>query len=219
MPGRKLPAKPCGTVSQRVIPAGTTLWRVHSADRAASAFCPVQSDDLFGGGRFDSTSEDYYTFLYAAFTPETALCETLLQGLSFRGHATRQLQRKVVRRRSLSRLTTTTALTLVSLASTADLTRICQDDDWLIRADGHEYAHTRAWARWLRRQESDAHGMIWLSSRDLPRLSVVLFGDRCPADAVKPDLAEESVRLDDAAGAAYLNSRLGPYGVTISPPR
>ena len=215
---RTPPALPCDTLAYTELPAGTTLWRVHRTHRSAAEFCPVPSDDLFGGGRFDSTSKDLYPFMYAAFTPETALCETLLHGLRFRGR-TRQLLRREVKGRSLSNLTTTTGLTLLSLATSTDLARICQPDDWLLRADGHEYAQTRAWARWLREHASSVHGLIWQSRHNLPERSLILFGDRCPAGALVPDVSERPVKLDDAPGAAYLNRRLSPYAVTVSPPR
>jgi hypothetical protein len=215
---RQPPAAPCGSLRHDVIPAGSTLWRVHRTRHPAAGFCPDAADQLFGGGRFDSTSSDVYPFLYAARTPETALCETLLRGLRFRGRS-RQLLRHQVTDRVLSSLTTTTTLTLLSLASTVDLASICQPDDWLLRAEGHEYAHTRAWAHWLRRQAATVHGFVWLSRHNLPDQSIIIFGDRCPRDALKPDPSMQPVQLDTAAGAAYLNSRLGPYGVTIAPPR
>ncbi len=133
---------------------------MHPRKHPADAFCPVPADALFGGGRFDSTSSDAYPFLYAGLTAETALCETLLRDLKFRG-TSRQVLRAHVRGRVLSCLTTTTPLTMLSLASAVDLACICQPDDWLLRADGHEYAQTRAWAHWLRTRARTVHGLIW----------------------------------------------------------
>jgi hypothetical protein len=177
----------------------------------------VPSDPLFGGGRFDSTSMDTYSFFYAGLTPETALCETLLRSLKFTG-CSRQLLRTEVRGRALSRLTTTAPLTMLSLASAVDLASICQPDDWLLRADGHEYAQTRAWAHWLRKQDATVNGFIWQSRYNVPHEAIILFGDRCPDRDTALTIVEESIRLDDAGGAGYLNRCLAPFSVSIAPP-
>lgn len=212
---RALPGEPCGTLHQTVLPAGTGLWRVHRGRYPADSFSPKPADVLFGGGRFDSTCADAYPFFYAGLTPETALCEALLRGLVFNG-LSRQLPRAGVRGRVLSSLTTTVPLTMLSLTSAVDLASICQPDDWLVRADGHEYAQTRAWAHWLRKHASTVHGFVWRSRFNTPHEAIVLFGDRCPGNGTRVGV---SIRLDDADGAAYLNNQLAPYRVTISPPR
>jgi len=215
---RTPPAAPCGPLHQVNLPAGAELWRVHDRKHAAGSFCPVPADALFGGGRFDSTSGDTYPFLYAGLTPETALCETLLRDLKFRG-SSRQLLRAHVRGRVLSCLTTTTPLPMLSLASATDLASICQPDDWLLRAEGHEYAQTRAWAHWLRQQANTVSGFIWQSRYDLPHEAIILFGDRCPSGRPAPVTVRYAISLDDADGADYLNGHLAPYNVIIAPPR
>lgn len=192
------------------------MWRVHRRNFAAGSFCPVPADVLFGGGRFDCIATDAYPYFYAGLTPETALCEALLRGLKFRGQS-RQLPRAGVRSRVLSSLTTAVPLTMLSLADAVDLASICQPDDWLLRADGHEYAQTRAWAHWLREVASNVHGFVWRSRYNTPHQAIILFGDRCPRKGTFA--TGESVRLDDTDGATYLNNVLAPYRVTISPPR
>jgi hypothetical protein len=214
---RSLPPAPCGTLHYVELPAGTSLWRVHWRRHPADTFCPIPSDTLFGGGRFDSTLADSYPFLYAGLNPETALCETLLRALKFHG-ASRQLLRAEIKNRVLSRLTTTIPLVMLSLASAVDLASICQPDDWLLRADGHEYAQTRAWAHWLRKQVGSATGLLWLSRYNSPEKAIILFGDRCPASTL-PAILDESIILDDDGGAAYLNTHLAPYGVSVARPR
>lgn len=215
---RQPPAKPCGILNQLHLPAGSRLWRVHEQEHAADGFCPVPADVLFGGGRFDSTSSDAYPFCYAGLTPETALCETLLRGLAFKGRK-RQLPLATIRGRTLSCLVTSTPLVLLSLTDSVDLASICQPDDWLLRADGHEYAHTRAWAHWLRQQAAGVHGLIWRSRYNMPHEAVVLFGDRCPGNGAVPAAIRESRVLDDDDGRDFLNKRLAPYRVTIAGPR
>ncbi len=215
---RALPPAPCGPLHHTDLPAGTELWRVHPRKHPGNAFCPVPADALFGGGRFDSTGSDAYPFLYAGLTPETALCETLLRDLKFTG-TSRQVLRAQVRGRILSCLTTTTPLTMLSLASAVDLASICQPDDWLLRADGHEYAQTRAWAHWLRTQARTIHGFIWQSRYNVPHTAIILFGDRCLGTDPAPLTVQHAISLDDADGADYLSSRLARYHVSIAPPR
>jgi hypothetical protein len=214
---RRPPAHPCGDIELTGLDAGTRLWRVHPTRVPASEFRAVPSDDLFGGGRFDSTSKDLYPYLYTAFAPETALCETLLTGLGFGPRKVRQLPRAQVNGRSISAVEITVPLKLISLVKTTNLVSLCQSDDWLLRADGHEYAQTREWAHWLRAQEPAAQGLVWQSRHNLMERSVVLFGDRCPPDSVVAN--EETIELGDCPGADYLNRTLQEYRVVIARPR
>ena len=46
----------------------------------------------------------------------------------------------------------------------------------------------------------------------------VLFGDRCPDDALR-EKPREAIDLDDVAGADWLNHRLARYRVRVSRPR
>jgi len=108
---------------------------------------------------------------------------------------------------------------MLSLTDAIDLASICQPDDWLLRADGHEYAQTRAWAHWLRKRASTVHGFVWRSRYNTPHQTIILFGDRCPRSGTLPATVGQSISSDDADGAAYLNDRLAPYRVTISPPK
>jgi RES domain len=204
-----------GCPVRRVLASGTSLWRVHDRDYGPTAFKDEPADKHFGGGRFDSTADDLYPYLYAALADTTAVTETLVRGLPFAGNRTRTLPRKSLSGRSLCRLELTSELTLISLVSSTDLAAVKQDD-WLISADAKEYAFTRRWAHWLRAQACWAHGLIWSTRRDLGEASVVLFGDRCPAGAVR--LTEPCLDLDRAAGARWLNSMLAPYDVCIRPP-
>jgi hypothetical protein len=108
---------------------------------------------------------------------------------------------------------------MLSLADTVDLASICQPDDWLLRAEGHEYAQTRAWAHWLRKKAGSVHGFVWRSRFNLPHGAIILFGDRCPGSGTVPATIGRSISLDDTDGAAYLNSQLAAHLVTISPPK
>jgi hypothetical protein len=211
------PGALCGDPELLTLPPGSALWRVHGRLRPADQFNLNAAKSVWDGGRFDSTPADHFPFLYAGFSPETALCETLLRDLPFES-GSRQLLRKNVRDRVLSRLTTTAPLTLLSLVSTAHLAKICQHNDWLVHAEGLDYNGTRDWASWLRKQVADAQGLIWCSRRNVPERSIVLFGDRCPGGTVLTDRSVPSRRLDDVRGAEFLNLCLAPYAVTVSAP-
>lgn len=197
--------------------AGTTLWRVHRQHRGSTDFNSVQSDSHFGGGRFDSTAADSYPFLYAALERETALLETLGRSVPFDDRGQRKIRRAAVAQCRLSALRTAEDLILVSLLTTVDLATVCQDE-WLVQAEPREYPQTRRWGHWLRAQAPWAQGFLWPSRRDLGRQALVLFGDRCPGEALHP-LAGTSVELDSEAGARWLNSNLAPYRMSVRPPR
>lgn len=199
-----------------VLPAGTQLWRVHRCYRAADAFNDAGSDPLFGGGRFDGTAADPYSYLYAAFDPETAVLETLARGIPFDDRGHRLLRRAAVQRYQVTALVVAGELSLVSLISHEDLAAACQDE-WLIQAGPAEYPQTRRWGHWLRCQAGWAQGIRWPSSRHLGHDSVVLFGDRCPPGVLAARPAT-GIALDDRDGAAWLNSRLAPYRIRIKPP-
>jgi hypothetical protein len=201
--------------------AGTVLWRVHRRSRGVCEFKALESDQVFGGGRFDSTDNDPYPFLYAATDQDTALLETLVRGIPFDHRGWRWIRRVSVAEQRLSPLETTQDLTLISLLTAADLAAVRQDE-WLVQADPPAYPQTRRWGHWLRAQADWADGFVWLSRRnlghDLGHRAFVLFGDRCPDDALR-EKPREAVDLDDVAGADWLNDRLARYRVRVSRPR
>ena len=63
------------------LPAGTRLTRIHSADFDVTGFNPTVARSDLRGGRFDSTPDDEYAFLYAAADDATAVSEALLRDL------------------------------------------------------------------------------------------------------------------------------------------
>lgn len=212
------PSRFHGTVATHVLPAGRVVSRVHSFGWAAVSFNPVQSNVLFGGSRFDSTSADPYPYLYAGVDDSVALAETLLRDIPADDRGGRFLPKRAWRNRTVSRLETTTPLTLVSLRSGTDLAAIGQDT-WLVWCDAADYPQTRAWAHWLRSIHPCAAGLVWLSKREPGKEAYVFFGDRCPPgtfiDAPGP-LAPAAPFVDPVA-AAWLRAALRPYRVTIRP--
>jgi hypothetical protein len=197
--------------------SGTTLWRVHREDRAGDGFQAAESSAFFGGGRFDATPDDKYAFLYAAFRQETAILESLVRAIPFDSNGRRLLRRPAIARRRLSGLTTTRDLDLISLLTAADLAAVCQDE-WLVQADPRDYPQTRHWGHWIRASVPWVQGFAWPSRRDLGSRAVVLFGDRCP-DGTLRVIPGASVDLGTADGAAWLNTRLAPYRITVRRPR
>jgi hypothetical protein len=197
--------------------AGAVLWRVHRRSRGVCEFKALESDQVFGGGRFDSTDNDPYSFLYAATDQDTALLETLVRGIPFDHRGWRRIRRVNVAAQRLSPLQTTRELTLISLLTAADLAAVRQDE-WLVQADPPAYPQTRRWGHWLRAQADWADGFVWPSRRNLGHRAFVLFGDRRPDGALR-EKPGEATDLDDVAGADWLNDRLARYRVRVSRPR
>lgn len=217
MPPRPPPSGATATPRPIVLPAGTRLWRVHKKDHSGCAFKTVRTNPYFGGGRFDSTPDDPYPYLYAAPGEQTALLETLARGITFSEKGERLLRRAAVTGRRISVIELVRDLTLVSLLTTADLALACQDD-WLIRSPATEYPQTRNWGHWLRAQATWAQGFIWPSIRDLHGQNLILFGDRCAVGTLR-DVSELTVDLDNETGAQWLNEQLGPFRISVRPPK
>jgi hypothetical protein len=216
MPLARPPATAHASPSPVVLTAGVRLWRVHRRRRSGAAFNHVKADPHFGGSRFDSTPDDPYSFLYAAPGAQTALLEALVRGIPFNDNGKRQIRRADIADYRITAIEPTQDLTLISLLTTADLAAACQDE-WLIQTSPAEYPQTRRWAQWLRSQASWAQGLAWPSVRNLGRPTVVLFGDRVPADMLQV-VPGTAVDLGSATGAAWLNKQLAPYRITVRQP-
>jgi hypothetical protein len=211
------PAEPrgCdGDPNRHVLPAGTTLWRLHRRDRRPELWNDVPDDVAIGGGRFSSTADCRYPFLYLTFAPQTALAERLLRSLPFPEQGPRLVPRAGVVDRRLTMLATTGRLILLPLLTTPDLAAVCQDE-WLVHTGPHDYALTRRWAHWLRTEHPWTQGLIWPSRCNLGESAAVLFGDRCPPGTVQQ--AGPHRDLDDSPGTAWLNIQLAPYGAAVAP--
>lgn len=204
-----------------VLPAGTHLWRVHSSRYAAGEFKPFLPHDR-STGRFNSTPEDPYPYLYAAVDAETALAETLLRSLSpDPENGLRLVPWAWVRGKSLNGVRTGCALHLVSLCSGAALAAVCQDNDLLEGEGAERYARTRSWARELRAQVPEAMGMIWGSKRNPSRRALVLFGDRLADRAESPLTALPYRNIPDLGspdGVKEANQLLEPLRSAIREP-
>ncbi len=178
------PSRYAGAPAAHTLPAGTVLSRVHQVEYGATEFNPVGSDVLFGGGRFDSTKEDPYPYLYGADGDDAAVAETLLRDVDANDRGARFLPKTYWRNRQLSRLRTTMPLPLITIRTGRDLGAIGQDT-WLTTSNANDYPQTRAWAHWLREIDPNSCGLVWYSKREPATEALVLFGDRCPPNAIE----------------------------------
>ncbi|MCQ6556302.1 RES family NAD+ phosphorylase [Streptomyces sp. C10-9-1] len=217
MPNQPPPAALPGVPHRASLPAGTLLYRVHSSHRPAAGFNPVPSQELYGGGRFDSTPRAPYPYLYAGFGVGAAVSEVLLRSVPFTPDGgLRLIPRGAVARRSLSYLRLAEEVEVLSLMSGADLASVGQDS-WLIHAEHPEYPQTRDWARWLReRTRPWAQGFVWPSKREPADRVAVLFEDRCPAKLLEADAAPP-VDFGTPEGERWLNGVLLGYGARVAP--
>ncbi|OIJ65156.1 RES family NAD+ phosphorylase [Streptomyces mangrovisoli] len=217
MPNYRPPEHLTATPAKAVLTRGTVLHRVHSLHRPATAFNPRPAHCLYGGGRFDATACDRYGYLYAGTTPAAAVCETLLRSLPFDpAGGPRLLPRAAVRGRGVSTLRLAADVTVVALMTAQDLAGVHQDS-WLVQTEAAEYAYTRDWAHWIRRHtEPWAQGMVWSSKREPGDRTVVLFGDRCPPDAVT-EVEGHTVDFATDDGRGWLDSVLRPYFTRLAP--
>ncbi|GAA4907302.1 RES family NAD+ phosphorylase [Streptomyces coeruleoprunus] len=216
MPNTPPPPVPPDTPVKATLPAGTPLFRVHRAEWAATAFNSVPAGRLWGGGRFDATEDDAYPFLYTGLTAASAVCESLLRSVPCHSPEPRPVPRSAVRGRRLAFLRLAVDLDVVSLMSGRDLAAVAQDS-WLVQAEAHEYAFTRAWGHWIRRHtEPWARGFVWPSKREPADRVAILFGDRCPPGAVE-ETGAPAVDLSAPEGEEWLNGLLRPYNAQVAP--
>ncbi|MEH0423955.1 RES family NAD+ phosphorylase [Streptomyces sp. B21-083] len=216
--GARLPDR--GTAEPKRVDweAGRVLYRVHSRKREAVEFNPTPQDHHFGGGRFDSTPNDRYSYLYAAPELTTALAERLLRDISFDGtNPTRVLPRKELEGKRLSQVRLARDVALLSLRSMFDLNAVQQNNDWLVRSEPTEYAFTRRWAHWLRAEAPWAQGFLYQSRLAFPKVSVVLF-DRDAHNDLLEATDEPARDLDEPDNVRWIGRRLKPFRVEVGPP-
>lgn len=220
MPAVPPPTSPKTTPDLVPLSSGTVLFRIHQVRFAADAFSPVLSHKYFGGGRFDATADDTYSYLYAGDAVSGAVAEMLLRDSPINATGAITVPRVAVSGRRLSAVRVATDLTVVALTGLTEL-RNCSQDTWLVQANPPEYPQTRHWGHWIRAQAPTAHGFVWLSKRDPTKQSYVLFGDRCPSGA----LVDSSVShlptdgqqpFDDSRGRAHLRLVLAPFNADVA---
>lgn len=221
MPSRQPPDDYTGDPRLADLDAGTVLTRLHSDAYDVVEFNPTVSDSRYRGGRFDATSADPYSHLYAAADDASAVSEALLRDLPIDRHGAQLLPRRALIGRRISWLAPTRGLTLVSLVTGQDLAAVAQTT-WLTQCGADEYPETRRWARSIRGWAPEAHGFQWRSRREPAGVAYVFFGDRCPPGSLKPITDNTPVPADDnpldqGAGELYVRRILEGYRVTLFP--
>ena len=209
MPAYPPPPSAPNRAKTAVLPAGTALFRVHSAHFAPDAFNPTDPGAAPGGGRFDSVGGQP-AYLYAALTPRAAIAEALLRSVPFDARGVRQLPRVALLGRRLSEIRTTAPLRVVQLHGEG-LARLGQDV-WLVHCDAAEYESTRAWGAAILRWNPSAAGLAWHPRHDDDGMAVCLYEGRTAGGL-------EVVRTLDLAsgeGLAVARSTLIAFG--IAPP-
>jgi hypothetical protein len=214
VPLNQPPPSPPGTPSRHLLPAGTQLWRVHQHYLKADGFGPPTSS-VFGGGRFDATVPGRPGQLYASARRPTAIAEHFLPGLHFDEDGHRFLPRKALERHTLSAVTTIDDLTLLRLTTAEDLAAIGQDH-WLLSASADQYAVTREWTAWIRRTMPWAQGILWQSTIDLSRTTIVLFEPE-DGEPVVQAVDDLSYQLAGMAKEDWWTETLSRYGVSTEP--
>lgn len=203
-----------------MLPAGTVLTRLHDAAFDVAAFNPTVARNALDGGRFDSTPDDPYAFLYAAGDDSTAVAEALLRELPVDERGGRLLPRRRLGGLRIGWLRTTRDLTLVSLRSGRDLAAVGQDG-WLTVGPASDYEMTRRWATAIRSWDTEAAGMNWRSRLEPDGISYVFFADRCSDEALAEqhdDLPLPPGDRELAGGAArrYVGTLLAEYRAVLT---
>ncbi|WP_326770375.1 sigma-70 family RNA polymerase sigma factor (plasmid) [Streptomyces sp. NBC_01591] len=168
------PARPL-TARRAELPEGTGLYRVHHKRISSTAFNPRPAH-IFGGGRFDGTPEDPYSYLYAAQTPEAAVADTLLRATTFNPDGLRLVPLAAVVDRQLAKVRTTDPLLLIDLTTAEALHAVGASSELVLSED---FVRARAWSSVLRQHNPWAQGLLWPSRFRRGDHLVVLFGDRC----------------------------------------
>ncbi len=218
MPNRPPPEAYAGVPRRQEFRAGTTLTRIHGHRFSATGFNPTLADRHWGGGRFDASEDDSYSYLYAGGDDLCAIAETLVREPALSATGSYLLPQRALRGRMISWIAPTADLELLSLRSGRDLAAVSQDS-WLTKCEAKDYGFTRRWAHRLREWAPWAQGFVWRSRREEASLAYVFFGDRCTGsfeEAIDPVFTPpDGNRLDREPGASYVRALLAEYRVTV----
>ncbi len=178
--------KPRGRTVLRVLPAGTSVFRIHTAGREPAALNHTARPSRISGGRFDS-DDGSYGDIYVGDSPATAIAETLCRDLPLSG-AARLVPWTRIAGRALTRLTVVRDVKVLSLHGPA-LTQVSAPLA-LTKSGAQSYETTRAWANALRRWVPRAEGFAYRPRHDEDGLTWVLFVDTL-------EVADEPVLLTE----------------------
>lgn len=194
------------------IPAGTSVWRIHSAARGAADLNPPPRPRVRAGGCFDSL-DGSYAYLYIGDGPAAAVAETLCRNLPV-DHP-RLIPRAQIIGRALSELRTTRSVQVVDLTGTG-AARI-NAGAWLTKCDPSGYLHTRRWAAAILAANPDVDGVQYRPRHDENTLSWMLADS--PTTTVHPavEAAGGLIPLDSADGHYLLGALLTAHNAALAP--
>ena len=201
------------------MPAGTVFFRIHKKAHDSDSLNPNPSHRYYGGGRFDSTEDDRYDFLYAGSSLDVAITETLLRDIPVDDSGSRVVPRSRYSGRRQSAVIAKRLIQVVDLRAAQGLGAVAQDG-WLLAAEPIFYAQTRHWAHWIRERSKNTDGFVWMSRRQ-PISEAFLLYSPCghnflePVDhpEIPPGAASD---FDTPEGRNQLRNRLEGFGYTIS---
>lgn len=184
--------KPRGHPVLHILPAGTSVFRIHSTERAPDALNHTAQPSRLSGGHFDS-DDGSYGYIYLGDSPATAIAETLCRDLPLTGQARLVPWTRVIRR-ALTRLTVVRDVSVLALHGPA-WTQVGAPLS-LTKCGAGEYETTRRWAKALRRWVPQAEGFAYRPRHDEDGLTWVLFVDALEvADEPVPLTQPEALRV------------------------
>lgn len=219
MSNRIPPIRLSGGPNLTTLAAGAVLFRVHQTRFDAAAFNPEPAHRYYGGGRFDSTEDDRYEYLYAGESVGVAIAETFLRDIAYSARASAVLPRKAFAGRRISAVRLVRDCALVSLLDLADLSRAAQST-WLTQCEPRDYAQSRHWAHFIRSQAPNTDGFVWQSKREPARKAYLLY-KQDPTQTLVEQVPHFDVPTGDRAifdtslGRTFLRSVVNPYRVTL----
>ncbi|NMR29191.1 RES domain-containing protein [Crystallibacter degradans] len=158
-----------------VLPAGTTIYRVHDTKLAATEFNPG-----YGRSRFAFFGDPPVPALSAAETEAAAVAETLLHDIPVSGG---EIELRLVQRKVLSPLLVRRELRLAALLGDG-FRRLGVERTELTVTPAARYGDTVRWAEALHAGGVD--GLVWMSNRHDTSRAYILFGDRVAGSDLAP---------------------------------
>ncbi len=189
------------------------LHRVHQDQYHAHQFNP----GVQGNARFspihDGQGKPIPT-LYGGTTMDCALMESVFHDVPHTS-GFKSFDRGKLVRQMHSTVELTQPLQVVDLAS-VPLRKLGVTRKQLIDTEKDQYPVTRKWAETIHRQCSRAQGLSWVSRQDDSARAVVLFGDRIPDEALRPQGTSASL-INDASTYDAVLDLAERIGVVIIP--
>lgn len=195
------------------VPAGTSVWRIHSATRGAADLNPTPRPRVRSGGRFDSL-DGSYAYLYIGGSPAAAVAETLCRNLPV-DQSPRLIPRAQVIGRVLSELQITRPLRVVDLTGTG-AARI-NAGVWLTKCDPSGYLHTRRWAAAILAANPGVDGVQYRPRHDENTLSWMLADSPAAMSHRAVEAVGGLIPLDSADGQYLLGALLTAHNAALAP--